>query len=153
MGSDSHLQFTNWAIDNNGAYDYAANTRGYTVAAILSYAGPKFEARFGEALMPTVANGTDLDADLRRARAENLELEWKPQWFQGLETHIRPLAYLNHANMGDYGQAIAAYENHVDKVPDITLYRHQGTLKQGFGLNVEQAVAGQLPRFSARRME
>ncbi len=30
VGSDSHLQFTNWAIDNNGAYDYAANTRGYT---------------------------------------------------------------------------------------------------------------------------
>src|SRR6202789_3701646 len=95
VGSDSHLQFTNWAIDNNGAYDYAANTRGYTIAAILSYTGPKFEVRYGEALMPTVANGIDLDPVLRRARADNLELEWKPQWFQGLETHIRPLAYLN----------------------------------------------------------
>jgi high affinity Mn2+ porin len=140
VGSDSHLQFTNWAIDNNGAYDYAANTRGYTIAAILSYTGPKWEVRFGEALMPTVANGLDLDADLRRARAENLELEWKPQWFQGLETHIRPLAYLNHANMGDYGEAIAAYQQGVDKVPDITLHRHQGTLKQGFGLNMEQEL-------------
>ena len=30
VGSDSHLQFTNWTIDNNGAYDYAADTRGYT---------------------------------------------------------------------------------------------------------------------------
>jgi len=140
VGSDSHLQFTNWAIDNNGAYDYAADTRGYTIAAILSYAGPRWEARFGEALMPTVANGINLDYALRRARAENLELEWKPQWFQGLETHIRPLAYLNHANMGDYGEAIAAYENHVDKVPDITLHRHQGTLKQGFGLNLEQEL-------------
>src|ERR1700721_2438194 len=70
VGSDSHLQFTNWAIDNNGAYDYAANTRGYTVAAILSYSGPKFEVRYGEALMPTVANGIDLEADLRRAGAD-----------------------------------------------------------------------------------
>jgi high affinity Mn2+ porin len=147
VGSDSHLQFTNWAIDNNGAYDYAANTRGYTIAAILSYTGPKFEARFGEALMPTVANGIDLDADLRRARAENLELEWKPQWFQGLETHIRPLAYLNHANMGDYGQAIAGYLNHVNEVPDITLYRHQGSLKQGFGLNVEQTLPANFRAF------
>ena len=68
VGSDSHLQFTNWAIDNNGAYDYAANTRGYTIAAILSYTGPKFEVRYGEALMPTVANGVNLEADLR-ARA------------------------------------------------------------------------------------
>jgi high affinity Mn2+ porin len=140
VGSDSHLQFTNWAIDNNGAYDYAANTRGYTVAAMLSYAGPKFEARYAEALMPTVANGIDLQADLRTARADNLELEWKPQWFQGLDTHIRPLAYLNHANMGDYGQAIAAYQQGITTVPDITLYRHQGSLKQGFGLNLEQAL-------------
>jgi high affinity Mn2+ porin len=147
VGSDSHLQFTNWAIDNNGAYDYAANTRGYTVAAILSYTGPKVEARFGEALMPTVANGINLDADLRRARSENLELEWKPQWFQGLETHIRPLAYLNHANMGDYSQAIDGYLNHVDKVPDITLYRHQGSLKQGFGLNVEQELPANFRAF------
>jgi high affinity Mn2+ porin len=147
VGSDSHLQFTNWAIDNNGAYDYAANTRGYTVAAILSYSGPKWEARFGEALMPTVANGIDLDADLRRARAENLELEWKPQWFQGLETHIRPLAYLNHANMGDYGEAIAGYLHGVDKVPDVILYRRQGTLKQGFGLNVEQELPANFRAF------
>src|SRR5262252_4147296 len=35
--SDSHLQFLNWTIDNNGAYDYAANTRGYTDGAILEY--------------------------------------------------------------------------------------------------------------------
>ena len=32
VGSDSHLQFTNWTVDNNGAYDYAADTRGYTYA-------------------------------------------------------------------------------------------------------------------------
>lgn len=147
VGSDSHLQFTNWAIDNNGAYDYAANTRGYTVAAILSYTGPKYEVRYGEALMPTVANGINLDADLRRARADNLEFEWKPQWFQGLETHIRPLAYLNHANMGDYGQAIHGYLQHVDKVPDITLYRHQGSLKQGFGLNMEQELPANFRAF------
>src|SRR5579863_1129551 len=31
-GTDSHLQFLNWTVDNNGAYDYAANTRGYTDA-------------------------------------------------------------------------------------------------------------------------
>ncbi len=147
IGSDSHLQFTNWAIDNNGAYDYAANTRGYTVAAILSYAGPKLEVRYGEALEPTVANGIDLDADLRRARADNLELTWKPEWFQGLETRIRPLAYLNHANMGDYSQAIQGYLQHIDKVPDITLYRHQGSLKQGFGLNVEQELPANFRAF------
>ena len=56
VGSDSHLQFTNWTVDNNGAYDYAADTRGYTYAAIVEYDTPKWSVRFGEALMPTVAN-------------------------------------------------------------------------------------------------
>ena len=37
VGSDSHLQFTNWTIDNNGAWDYAADTRGYTVGGVLEY--------------------------------------------------------------------------------------------------------------------
>ena len=60
IGSDSHLQFTNWAIDNNGAYDYAADTRGYTYAAIAEYQSPRFGVRFGEALMPTVASVTSI---------------------------------------------------------------------------------------------
>jgi hypothetical protein len=72
-GSDSHLQFLNWTVDNNGAYDYAANTRGYTDAVLLEYDDHWWTARFAEALMPKVANGIHLDADVARARAENLE--------------------------------------------------------------------------------
>ena len=140
VGSDSHLQFTNWTIDNNGAYDYAADTRGYTFAAIVEYQSQKFGIRFGEALMPTVANGIDLDWNLTQARAENLELEFRPSWFKGLATYIRPLAYLNHGNMGSYAQAINTYQQGLTPVPDITLSRHPDTLKQGFGLNVEQEL-------------
>jgi high affinity Mn2+ porin len=138
VGSDSHLQFTNWAIDNNGAYDYAADTRGYTYAALLEYQSPRFGARYGEALMPTVANGITLDLALRRARADNFEMEFRPAWFGRYRTEIRTLAYLNVANMGDYREAIDAYLSGKDKTPDITLHRHQGTLKQGFGLNMQQ---------------
>ncbi len=138
VGSDSHLQFTNWAIDNNGAYDYAADTRGYTIASILEYQSPRLGVRFGEALMPTVANGITLDYAMRRARAENLEFEWRPVLSRKYATSIRPLAYLNHANMGDYREAINAYRSGANATPDITLHRHQGTLKQGFGLNLEQ---------------
>src|SRR5438105_849472 len=41
VGGDSHLQFTNWTVDNNGAYDYAADTRGYTYAAIVEDDSPR----------------------------------------------------------------------------------------------------------------
>ena len=30
VGSDSHLQFLNWSIDQNGAYDFTGDARGYT---------------------------------------------------------------------------------------------------------------------------
>ena len=103
VGSDSHLQFTNWTVDNNGAYDYAADTRGYTYAAIVEYDTPKWSLRFGEALMPTVANGIDMDWNIARARAENLELELHPT--TGLV--VRLLGYANHANMGSYDEAIS----------------------------------------------
>jgi hypothetical protein len=74
-GSDSHLQFMNWALVNNGAYDYAADTRGYTYGFVAEYYAKTWAARFGEMLMPTVANGITLDWNIARARGENFELE------------------------------------------------------------------------------
>ena len=63
VGSDSHLQFMNWTVDNNGAYDYAADTRGYTYGFEAEYQSKSWGFRFGEMLMPKVANGIDLDWD------------------------------------------------------------------------------------------
>ncbi|HWC18951.1 MAG TPA: carbohydrate porin [Terriglobales bacterium] len=140
VGTDSHLQFTNWTVDNNGGYDYAADTRGYTYGAIVEYQSPGWGVRFGEMLMPTVANGLNLDFNLRRARAENLEFELRPSLIKGRKTTLKPLAYLNHANMGNYREAINAFLAGRDPTPDVTAHRHEGTLKQGFGLNFEQEL-------------
>ena len=106
IGSDSHYQFLNWTVDNNGAYDYAADTRGYTVGMIAEYHDRNWAFRFGESLMPKVANGPDLDWNLRRARAENFELELHPGLLAGRATTLRLLSFVNHANMGIYRQAI-----------------------------------------------
>src|SRR5712671_6114858 len=37
---DSNFQFMNWTVDDNGAYDYAADTRGFTFAAMIEYHAP-----------------------------------------------------------------------------------------------------------------
>ena len=79
VGTDSHYQFMNWTVDNNGAYDDAADTRGYTIGLLAEYHDRNWAFRFEEALMPKVANGIDLDWNLRRARAENYELELHPK--------------------------------------------------------------------------
>jgi high affinity Mn2+ porin len=141
-GSDSHLQFLNWTTDNNGAYDYAANTRGYTDGALVEYDDRWFAARFVEALMPKIANGINLDADVARARAENLELEAHGTRIAHREGTVRLLAYLNHANMGNYREAIDDFEasHGEDSAPDIIATRRQGRHKYGFGLNFEQAI-------------
>jgi high affinity Mn2+ porin len=140
VGSDSHTQFMNWAAVNNGAFDYAADTRGYTYGLVAEYYDDKWAARFGEMLMPTVANGIVLDWDLARARAENYEVEYHPELLAKRSTVIRALAFENHANMGVYRQAIDGYLSGHDPVPDITLYRKQGRVKYGFGLNGEQEL-------------
>ena len=139
-GSDSHLQFMNWAVDNNGAFDYAADTRGYTYGVVVEYQGPRIEARLGEMLMPKVANGLELDWDIANSRADNLELEIKyslrPDW----RGTVRLLGYQNHANMGSYAEAIAAFDGAVDATPNIELHRKKGRVKRGVGLNVIQEV-------------
>lgn len=140
VGSDSHLQFLNWTAVNNGAYDYAADTRGYTFAAIAEYEDRDWGVRFGEALMPRVANGANLDADILRAHSENIEFEFRPELLPERHTVLRLLSYVNHANMGSYREAINAFLAGVDPQPNIIAHRKQGRIKYGFGFNGEQEL-------------
>jgi high affinity Mn2+ porin len=139
-GSDSHLQFLNLTVDNNGAYDYAADTRGYTVGAMLEYEDRIWRVRFAEALMPRVANNIDLQWNLERARSENIEFELRKGVLPKRNGVVRLLTYFNHANMGDYRQAIHQFEVGQTSVPDITNHPLMTSLKYGFGANVEQNV-------------
>ena len=142
--SDSHLQFENWTIDNNGAWDYAADTRGYTYGAALEYDGRNWSLRYVLALMPTVANGLTLDWDLRQARAQNMELEIRKGFLPGRDGAIRLLAYGNNAHMGDYREAVNHYLEGLTPTPEITSVEKYDTLKYGFGLNIEQDVTANL---------
>jgi carbohydrate-selective porin OprB len=146
-GSDSHLQFMNWAAVNNGAFDYAADTRGYTYGFVAEYYAKTWAARFGEMLMPTVANGIDLDRNIARARGENFEVEYHSAFLPKRAGIVRALAFVNHANMGNYREAIDGYLSGKDSVPDVTRYRQQGRVKYGLGLNAEQELAASLRAF------
>jgi high affinity Mn2+ porin len=138
-GSDSHTQFMNWTVDNNGAWDYAADTRGYTYGAVLEYQGPRLEVRYGLMLMPKVANGETLDWDIASDRGEQLELEIKYSVRSDWSGTTRLLGYLNHAAMGSYADAIAMSEASA-QIPDITASRQKGRTKYGFGINEFQEL-------------
>ncbi len=153
VGSDSHLQFTNWTIDNNGAWDYAADTRGYTVGGVLEYDDRIWSARYAIAAMPTVANGITLDWAFSRANGQNWEFELRKGLFAPLlnskrEGAVRVLSFVNHAHMGDYRESVQQYLAGKIATPDITQTERNGQVKYGFGLNTEQEVTDSLRLFA-----
>ncbi len=140
VGADTHFQFMNWSVDQNGAYDYAADTRGYTVGFTGDYEDRNWGFRFAEGLMPKVANGIDLVWRPWQVHAENWEYELRHGVIPKKSGVLRLLAYTNYANMGIYRDQIAQAErDHV--VPDINNHPWHITRKYGFGINLEQNLA------------
>lgn len=146
-GSDSHLQFLNWTVDNNGAYDYAANTRGYTDGALVEFDNHWWTVRFAEALMPKTANGQFLDADIARAGAQNLEFEARGSAIAHRAGVVRLLSYLNTGDMGNYEEANADFLERKAGTPNIIATRQPGRHRYGFGLNFEQEITPQVGLF------
>ncbi len=148
VGSDTHFQFANWAIDNNGVWDYAADTRGYTVAVMADYEDRNWGFRFAEALMPKVANGIDLVWRPWQVHAENWEYELRHGFIPRKPGVIRLLAYTNAANMGIYRDAVAQFNEGLVAVPDITHHPWHVTRKFGFGVNLEQNLTRNLTAYA-----
>jgi high affinity Mn2+ porin len=109
VGSDSHLQFMNWTADNNGAWDYAADTRGYTVGAMAEYDDRTWAIRYGVFAMPVVANGIAMDWAFSRAHGQNGELEVRHGFVPKRKGTSRLLFFANTAHMGSYREAVNAY--------------------------------------------
>jgi hypothetical protein len=148
VGSDTHLQFMNWTTDNNGAWDYAADTRGYTVGLIADYEDKNWGFRFAEALMPKVANGIDLVWKPWQVHAENFEYELRHGLIPKKSGVVRLLAYTNYANMGIYRDASANFEAGLTPIPEIADHPWHVTRKYGFGVNIEQSLTHYLTAFT-----
>ena len=140
VGSDTHLQFTNLAIGNNGIYEVPGDTHGYTLAAMATYQGPKIGFRFAEALLPKFSAAGGLDYNIRHVHSDNFQFDYSTYTLQGYPTRLRLLAFVNHANLGNYREANDAYLSGRDPTPDITAHRHPDTAKPGFGVNFEQEL-------------
>lgn len=148
VGSDTHLQFINWTTDNNGAWDYAADTRGYTIGLTADYEDHTWGFRFAEGLMPKVANGIDLVYRPWQVHAENFEYELRRGIIPKKDGVIRLLSYANYANMGIYRDAIIQFQEGLVPAPDITNHPWHIVRKYGFGINLEQNLAQYLTAFA-----
>ncbi len=140
---DPRTQFMNWGLMANGAWDYAANTRGYTSGVVLEYVTPKNEFRYNISLLPLMANGNDMNWNVSKQQAQNVEYTRHFKWMKRPGA-IRVLGYLNSASMGDYRESIALNPTS----PDIISDRQYGRKKYGFGLNAEQKLNSYLGAFA-----
>jgi high affinity Mn2+ porin len=135
---DPRTQFMGWGVMYNGAWDYAADTRGYTWGWVHELHFPRWALRYGSAAMPRVANGLRFDRRLFRDRSDMFEGELRGHVRQH-QGAIRLLSYFNHADMGNYAQAIRLAQQ-TGGTPDVTATRRIGTLKYGFGISADQEL-------------
>jgi len=134
--NSARTQFLNWSLWNDTAWDFAANTRGYSDGFVVGYVSPAWSLRYGLYRMPLYANGQTLET-LLRARGQNLELTLSPA---AISTVVRLLAYRNTARMGDYAAALAIALA-TGTVPNVAANDREGRHKTGYGLNLEQPLA------------
>jgi len=139
---DPRSEFMNWALMANGAWDYPADTRGYTSGLAVDYRRDDWSVRGGSFMMPAVANGPVLDKDIHKAHGEVIELENRYS-LAGRAGALRALSFINHADMGRYSDSL----NLQPTSPDITSTRQPGRIKYGFGLNMNQSVSSDVGAF------
>jgi len=133
---DPRTQFIPWAVMYNGAWDYPADTRGYTWGWVHEFHTRNWSLRYSSAAEPKVANGPRFDRRLFRDRGDTFEGERRYS-IGNRAGAVRLLGYANHADAGNYAAAIRLAAQ-TGTTPDITAVRRPGTLKYGTGLNIEQ---------------
>ncbi|HEV2200014.1 MAG TPA: carbohydrate porin [Bryobacteraceae bacterium] len=136
---DPRTQFMGWAVMYNGAWDYPADTRGYTWGWVHEFHTKRWSARYGSAAEPKTANGLRFDRRLFRDRGDMLEgeLRYAPGGHAGA---LRVLGSWLHTDSGSYAEALALSARTGTR-PDVTATRQPGRLKYGVGINMEQEVS------------
>jgi high affinity Mn2+ porin len=136
ISHDPRTQFINWSLMGNGAWDYPANTRGYTLGTVIQAVYHDWALRSALVAMPIEANGPELQFKWGKAMGLVWEIE-KAHLFQKDETHYSGLhagIFLNKAKMGNYAEAI---QTAGANPPDVTETRLYGRTKWGFYLSLD----------------
>jgi high affinity Mn2+ porin len=140
--NDPRTQFMNWALMANEAWDYPADALGYITGFAAELNQPVWTLRYGFFQMPRSSNGTALDEHFLKAWGMVTEFERRYTVNDHPGT-IRFLAYLNHAHMGSYQEAVDNPTRPAD-IEATRAYRY----KYGFGLNWEQEIVKNVGVFS-----
>lgn len=132
---DPRTQFMNWALMDNGAWDYPANTRGYVLGLYTELGQPTWALRFAFTLVTTQANQSIWDSKVGKANTETIEYE-KRYSIGGQKGTFRILTFLNNGKFGNY--KLALQQN--PTAPNVDSTQAYGRHKYGFGINTDQYI-------------
>lgn len=128
---DPRSQFFNWAFMSHGAWDYAADARGYTNGLLLEYRTPTWALRAARSMQPVESNGLKLDSSLGARYGEQMEFETDlPLQLPAGPLRGSVLWFNNRAIMGNYAEALA-----LGGTPDVGQVRRLQN-KTGWGLSL-----------------
>jgi high affinity Mn2+ porin len=139
--NDPRTQFMNWSLMANAAFDYAADSLGYTHGLAVELNQPQWAVRYGVFQVPKVSNLMTHDWHLLKAWQMPAELEYR--W--SVNEHpgaARVLGYVMQAHMGSIQEALNS------PIPADIAATRAYRIKYGFGLNVEQEVVKDVGVFS-----
>ena len=141
---DPRADFLNWSIIDAGAFDYGADSWGYTfgVAAELNQ-GP-WTLRTGLFQLPSEPNGKVAGFHPQRHMLA-VEAEWRYA-LSAQPGKVKLLAFVNRAPMGSYDDAVALATRNAD-VPDTGLVRRFQS-RAGLAFNLEQQLVPSIGMFA-----
>ena len=131
---DARTQFLNWTLMSNGAWDYPADTRGYTYGGTIQLLMDNWALRYGLWAMPEEANGATFDTFFPGAHGQALEFEYDYSLLDK-PGKTRVMAFYNNAHMGHYRETIDTPAFGMDITQSRTY-----SAKFGFTLNMEQKI-------------
>ena len=141
--NDATSEFFNWALFASGAYDYPADTRGYTWGLLADLSKNWWSVRGGIALEPYYANLAQMD--WRITKSHGLMAEYEARYnFRGRPGASSFLVFFNTARMGSYEQVLADPARYGNSV---AATRADGRNKYGFALSVEQQLTNTMGAF------
>ena len=143
---DPRTQFLNWSLFTHGAYDFAADARGYSWGVALEWYHDAWAVRAGRFIQPRQPNQQQLDRDIFQHYGDQIEFE-HAHAIGDQPGKLRVLLFRNRAKMSRFQDALDLAAQ-TGGTPDINAVRTGEQSKHGFGLNVEQAVSSDIGLFA-----
>ena len=136
---DPRTQFLNWSLMTHGAYDYAADARGYSWGLALEYLSDDWTLKAGRFIQPKEPNQLALDPRIFRHYGDQIEIE-RAHAFADRPGKLRFLVFRNVARMARYQDALDLAAQ-AGGPPDVNAVRTVERVKRGIGLNLEQEIS------------